>query len=248
MTSLEKKGVEAPKYLKKISNMSIVDSVIDRLTNAILDRELKPGDKIPTESELASGMGIGRNSVREAIKVLEFMGILEIRHAEGTFVTTGFKSQMFNPLLYGIVLKSGSFDEVCQFRGMLDSGVLHIAVGVATDGDIKRCEAAFEKYKETISGEDIDYDDLFDSDAEFHSCIYAATHNELIISTGALINRITRYSRINNLKRLVTDGKQAQSIQTHRGMLEILKQHRGEDVETIVARTYSLWQEQPGQP
>ncbi len=242
MSSRDNPKAETPQYLKKLSNSSIVDSVIERLTNAILDRELKPGDKIPTENALASSMGIGRNSVREAIKVLEFMGILEIRHAEGTFVTTGFNSQIFNPLLYGIVLKSGSFDEIFQFRKLFDSGVLHISVTTATDEDVKKCEEAFEKYTAAILSENIDYDYLFDCDAAFHNAIYASTRNELIISMGALIDRITRYSRINNLKQLVTSGEQMHSIKVHRDILDTLKQRSNEDVESIVAKSFSHWQ------
>ena len=60
----------------------------------MLNRELRPGDKIPTEAELAESMGVGRNSIREAIKILVYLGVLEIRRAEGTFVCEGFSESM----------------------------------------------------------------------------------------------------------------------------------------------------------
>ena len=57
-------------YLKKINRSSVVQRVIDRLTEAIVSGELKPGDRIPTEMELAEQMGVARNSIREAVKIL----------------------------------------------------------------------------------------------------------------------------------------------------------------------------------
>lgn len=75
---------------KKIKNKSVVQTVVDSITKAIINGELRPGDKIPTEMELADSFGVGRNSIREAIKILVYYGILEIRRAEGTFVCNGF--------------------------------------------------------------------------------------------------------------------------------------------------------------
>ena len=56
-------------YLKKVTTQSVVQRVIDSLTDAMINRHLRPGDKIPTESELAESLGVGRNSIREAIKI-----------------------------------------------------------------------------------------------------------------------------------------------------------------------------------
>ncbi|MFR5583868.1 MAG: FadR/GntR family transcriptional regulator [[Clostridium] scindens] len=61
-------------YLKKVSSESVVQQVINALTDAMINRELRPGDKIPTEAEMAENMGVGRNSIREAIKILVLSG------------------------------------------------------------------------------------------------------------------------------------------------------------------------------
>ena len=87
---------------KKIKNKSVVQTVVDSITKAIIAGELKPGDKIPTELELAESFGVGRNSIREAIKILVYYGILEIRRAEGTFVCNGFNKIMIDPMVYGV--------------------------------------------------------------------------------------------------------------------------------------------------
>lgn len=70
---------EKVSYLKKLNSESVVQQVINCLTDAIIHKELRPGDKIPTEMELAQTLGVGRNSIREAIKILVYLGVLEIR-------------------------------------------------------------------------------------------------------------------------------------------------------------------------
>ena len=75
----------------------MVQIVIDRISGAIIDGELRPGDKIPTEPELSAMFNVGRNTVREAIRILVAYGVLEIRRAEGTFVCDGFSPQIINP-------------------------------------------------------------------------------------------------------------------------------------------------------
>ena len=65
--------------LKRIKSESVVQQIIDTLIGAMIRRELRPGDQIPTEMELAESLGVGRNSVREAIKILVYMGSFWIR-------------------------------------------------------------------------------------------------------------------------------------------------------------------------
>ena len=72
--------MEKTSFLKEsVGGQSIVNKIVDNITNAIINGELNPGDKIPTEAELSESMGVGRNSVREAIKVLEAYGVVHIK-------------------------------------------------------------------------------------------------------------------------------------------------------------------------
>ena len=73
---------QTPSYLKSLKKESVVQSVINCLTDAIRSGELKPGDRIPPEPELAESLGVARSSVREAIKILTYLGVLESKRAE----------------------------------------------------------------------------------------------------------------------------------------------------------------------
>ena len=92
--------METRSFLKEsVGGKSVVTKIVDNITNAIINGELKPGDKMPTEAELADSMGVGRNSVREAVKILEAYGVDHIRRAEGTFVSQEYDRKMVYPVL-----------------------------------------------------------------------------------------------------------------------------------------------------
>ena len=74
---------DTPGYVKNLKKESVVQSVINCLTDAMRNKELKPGDRIPPEPELAASMGVARSSVREAIKILSYLGVLESKRSEG---------------------------------------------------------------------------------------------------------------------------------------------------------------------
>ena len=116
-------------FLKEaVGGKSVVSKIVDNITNAIINGELAPGDKLPTEGELSESMGVGRNSVREAIKILEAYGVVHIKRAEGTFVSQEYDSKMLYPVLYGIILQKDSTKQIMELRKVIDVGVLQLAV------------------------------------------------------------------------------------------------------------------------
>ena len=91
--------------MERISNESVVNEIIKRITDSLKNEDLKPGDKIPTEIELMETLGVGRNSVREAIKMLSAMGVLEVRRGSGTYVVTKVSSAILNPLVFNLIIE-----------------------------------------------------------------------------------------------------------------------------------------------
>ena len=118
-------SIENGAYLSPIQASSVVDSVVSRLVSAIMSGELKPGMKIPTEPDLVKAFGVGRSTIREAIRILVSYGILEVRRADGTYVCNGFSPKILSPTLYGIVLqKESAHHDLIGLRKLLDNGIL----------------------------------------------------------------------------------------------------------------------------
>ena len=103
-------------HLPSIKRNNISSEIAEIITNLILTGELNPGDKLPTELEFTQQLGVGRNSLREAIKMLTFIGILEIRRGEGTFVRKELSSPIINPLLMSLIFEEKTAEELVELR------------------------------------------------------------------------------------------------------------------------------------
>ena len=122
--------------LSQVGGESVVQQIINKITDAIVSGELKPGDRLPPELELISAMHVSRNTLRAAIQTLRAYGVLEVRRPEGTFVCEHFTPQMITPMLYSIILaKEDSYRDLIGLRRIIDMGIskLVIAQGLSEE-------------------------------------------------------------------------------------------------------------------
>ena len=214
-------------FLRPIDNTSIVQQVIDRLTYAMIYKELRPGDKLPTEMELAASFGVGRNSIREAIKILVSFGVLDIRRPEGTFVANGFSDKMINPLLYGIILdQSDSIDSLKELREWVDFGILELAMEKAEPEDLFQLKEQLEKLFEEIDGGAPEK--VFVADDVFHEAISTAAHNSLLAQIAKLVRTLTSEMRMNTIQNMMKLGKGNELKRAHEDLFNIVE-HKNDD-------------------
>ena len=209
-------------FLRPIDNTSVVQQVIDRLTYAMIYKELRPGDKLPTEMELAASFGVGRNSIREAIKILVSFGVLDIRRPEGTFVASGFSDKMINPLLYGIILdQSDSLDNLKELREWIDFGILELAMEKAEPEDLFQLEFQLQELlKEIDAG---DPQKVFIADDEFHEAISTAAHNSLLGQIAKLVRTLTSELRMSTIRNMLKLNKSKELKKAHEDLFNIVK-------------------------
>ena len=139
------------KFMKvSLANKSVVERIVDQITNAIINGELKPGDKIPTEPELCETFNVGRNSVREAIKILEAYGVVEIRRADGTYIRQEYNYKMLYPILYGIILQKDSKQQLIELRKVIDLGILQEAMKQMGDQEFEELGIEIRNMEEEI--------------------------------------------------------------------------------------------------
>jgi len=123
--------------LPKIGRQSISFLIKDLITSYLLSGELKPGDKLPTEIDLAHKLGVGRNSVREALKMLSSIGVLEVRKGSGTFIAKRMKPSILNPLILSLVFEQGTSKEFIELRLLLEIGSAELALSKITARDLE---------------------------------------------------------------------------------------------------------------
>ncbi|GAA1240162.1 GntR family transcriptional regulator [Prauserella halophila] len=151
----------------------LVDQVIGQLREAIRSGEWPLGERIPTEAALAGDLGVGRNTVREAIRALAHSGLLEVRQGDGTYVRATNEVSGAIRKLAGTELR-----EVLQVRKPLEVEGARLAATARTDDDLGRL-------RELLDGRDRawaygDMDDYVRIDAAFHQAAVEAAHNSVL--------------------------------------------------------------------
>ena len=225
--------------LKKVKSDSVVQQIIDSLVDAMIRRELKPGDKIPPEMELAESLGVGRNSVREAIKILTYLGVLQIRRAEGTFVCKGFSESMIDPMVYGIILDSSdSYDDLMELREITEVGIMQLAMRHVGDSELQELYALLEDMKTEVKKGPGNIDGIFEADNRFHEKISEMGHNPLTQKIDAVVRTLTHALRYQSVVDLMKRGESKEFIAAHEKLYQILKEKRSENLNLSVRNTY----------
>ncbi|MCK4536830.1 MAG: FadR family transcriptional regulator [Desulfuromonadales bacterium] len=162
--------------LKPIRPKKISEEIVEQIKGLISSGDLKPGDRVPSERELASMLGVSRPSVREAIMVLDAMGFLVARQGGGTFVRTLTETSIADPLAKLMEKKDPAMlRSLVEVRMGLESWSAYLAAQRADEAEIaemRRLYAVMEK-QAARGGWDSEID------AEFHYVITAASHNSL---------------------------------------------------------------------
>ena len=229
---------ETPGYLKNLKKESVVQSVINCLTDAMRNKELKPGDKIPPEPDLAASLGVARSSVREAIKILTYLGVLESKRAEGTFVCSGFQESMIDPMIYGIILNQDSFENLMELREMTETGIMRLATLEYNESEGRALEKLLEQMKDILdSGEDM-VDRFFQVDNQFHDMVSQMGKNPLADKISRVVRTLTHAMRYETVSKMINSGRSEELFQAHNRLYETLKSGRLDNVREIVRESY----------
>ena len=122
--------------IQAISRVTLTQSISDQMLKLIKDGAWKPGDKIPSENELASSFSVSRNSIREAVKILNKMNVLTSCPGQGTFLAQDAVSRILSLEVIDIGYKNASVEEIYKIRTLLESQSAYWAALRVTDDDI----------------------------------------------------------------------------------------------------------------
>lgn len=151
----------------------LVDQVIDQLRELVAAGEWPIGTRIPTEPELVEQIGVGRNTIREAVRALAHAGILEVRQGDGTYVRTTSEVSGAVRRLCGAELR-----DVLQVRRTLEVEGARLAAGARTAADVTRLRLLLDR--RTADWRAGRIDDFIGSDVEFHLAVVSCSGNRLL--------------------------------------------------------------------
>ncbi len=196
----------------------LYERIVSQIEERIVAGELKTGDQLPAENELAKQFRVSRTAVREAIKALREKRLVEVRPGRGTFITNNAPGSMRHSL--GLLVKFGSSNgsgDLVEVREMLEPEIAALAASRTTDEDI----AAMQEAVDTMDTALDDADRFVEADLDFHLALAEATQNPLI---PLLMDSIIDLLREERKRTGLVEGGLRRGQQHHKKILKAVMQ------------------------
>ena len=201
--------------IEPIKSTRIYEAIVRQVKAMISEGRLKSGDQLPPERDLAEKFVVSRTSVREALRALESLGLIEIRPGEGTFVREVSVEALIEPLALVMLSQREAIGELFEARQLLEPSIAAFAARRATPHDIEEMARILEEQaKEVAAGRT-----GLAQDADFHSAIASAAHNRAI---SRLVHGIMDLLTQSREESLSTPGRPTRSHASHRRILNAI--------------------------
>jgi GntR family transcriptional repressor for pyruvate dehydrogenase complex len=204
---------------KEIFPVRLYENVIEQIMDLIKSNELKPGDKLPPERELAEKLSISRGSLREAFRVLESRGLIKSKPGGGRFIREVKKEALIDTENVILNLEKSSILELLEAREIFEVKIVEVAAQRATTEDIELIEKALNKMGEE---EELKDDKKTESDTEFHLAIASASHNFVFINIIRLHLDLLKETREKTWK---IPGRREEQQEEHQAIFKAIKEH-----------------------
>lgn len=170
--------------LGRVRRVNLTSQVMDSLKRHIVDNDLRPGDRLPTEKELVCELGVSRNILREALKSLEAVGLIEIRVGDGMYVCEFDYASVMNHISFAISRTRQQLRHFMQARLVIEVGALQYIMSEVQSADIEELEEIQTRYSAVASTEQGAHIDL-----EFHQKLLGISRNPVLSEFGGFLGR-----------------------------------------------------------
>jgi GntR family transcriptional repressor for pyruvate dehydrogenase complex len=199
-----------------IKSTRIYEEIVRQIKGMIAEGRLKSGDQLPPERDLAEKFLVSRTSVREALRALESVGLIEIRAGEGTFVREVSVEALVEPLALVLLSQRAMTSELFEARRLLEPSIAGLAARRATPDEVQEMERILEQQaKEVAAG-----NTGFAQDAAFHAALGTAAHNRAITRIVHALMDLLAQSRE---EAIGTPGRPTRSHEDHRRILDAVR-------------------------
>lgn len=164
---------------KKIKKESVVESIVQNIKELLYSEKLIPGDKLPSERVLSSYFGISRNSLREALKTLEALDIVEIKHGSGIYLKKPSFNVLSIPIMILLNTDRKALEELIEARKIVDAEIAALAAERSTLENLLPIEEYLEKCRKN---EELVVEEKYTSKTTFESMLGEITQNQILMS------------------------------------------------------------------
>jgi GntR family transcriptional repressor for pyruvate dehydrogenase complex len=204
-----------------VTREAVPQQIVSRLLDLIQQRHLGPGDRLPAERELAATMGVSRSSLREALRALTVLGVCEMRHGTGTYVSSLEPDLLVRPLSFVLSLSDGGFDQLFEARKVVEPAIAALAARRIDDATLERLDALVTRADAVIENPDA----FLVADVELHDVIRETAGNSILGRFMESIHALGLASRqATGTRRKVRE----QSVKDHRAIVAALRERDGD--------------------
>ena len=221
-------GTATKPEFEAVRRNRVYEEVAKQIENVIL-KKLRPGDKLPSERELADVLHVSRGSIRDAIRSLELMGLVEARQGTGTIVRAVSADSLTNPFANALKRRKELVSELIDFRKMLEPSLAARAATHASAEEVLEMEEILRRQQEKQHLGDA----AVDEDAEFHYSVALASDNSVVLKVLDILMDLLRDTRARSLQ---VEGRPQKSLSGHRRILAAIKRHDAEAAKAAMRR------------
>lgn len=204
-----------------MQRISLIDSIVKDIKDKIISGELKDGDMIGSQDDLAKTMGVSRASLREALNRLNMMGLIEIRQGSGTFVRAVKPVDFMKSLSSLLIMDQASAGELLDARLHIEPGVAALAADNSTEEDIKKIKLVLDGLENDFRNGDLD--SYITRDVQYHIIIAESSKNRVLAKVVEIIRDILR--QFIHKFFLSMPSTVSISIEYHKKIYEAINQH-----------------------
>jgi GntR family transcriptional repressor for pyruvate dehydrogenase complex len=208
--------------------VAVTDEAILRIKEMIVSGELAPGDRLPPEKELSESLGLSRNSLREAVKALELIRVLDVRRGDGTYVTSLEPSVLLEALSFvSDIHQDASVLELFAVRRILEPAAAGLAATRATPDDVAHLRGLLQPLDGSTP-----LDDLVAHDLVFHRYVSGLSGNAYLAALLETLSSRTLRARV--WRGLTEEGAVARTLTEHRAIVDALEEGDAALTEALV--------------
>jgi GntR family transcriptional repressor for pyruvate dehydrogenase complex len=218
--------------VRQVRKTKVYHEIVDQIRELITAGRIKPGDRLPPERELAELFKASRNSVRDAIRVLEQMGLIESRQGDGTYVRSVSAEDLAEPLALMLLQSRTQMRELWEVRRVLEPALAEFAASRITDEELDELETILEAQRRKVEAGFIPLEE----DTAFHYGIAEAARNTVMLRTLDTLVDLLRQSRERSMQQ---HDRPAYSLVGHRRILTALRSRDPEGARVEMLRHLS---------
>lgn len=220
-------SVVSRREFRRVHKTRVSEDIIEQVRDLITSGRLNPGDRLPAERELAGTFGVSRSAVREAIRVLETLGVLQARPGEGTFVASSPGERANDPISSSLYQAWSMQRKLFEVREVIEPDLAALAARRATAEQIEKMRATLAEQEAQIrqGGTGVR------QDTQFHYLLAEATGNDVLVRLMDSLMDLLLKTREESLQH---DRRPARSLNQHRAMLRAIEARNPRAAERLM--------------